>query len=325
MHGHLSYHLSYKLYLISLLGLSTLAHTGGNVNSSKLFYSVYFLNTSVIFPLRPVCNKNSTDHFVFFYFITEHLPEDDSDMLMEPNEFRETSVIPSQPHGYFHTSEFRTIAPEYVHLDRSQTREARSEESQPTQNHYPSPPHYRNVYPLGHSRPYYSVYDPQSRRANYRSAEQSILGSGEFGVIRGGTFYPEGEEPDADYHPVQKPYGDAFNDNRWQFASDLDKRFADFRDFADINTPRDPAFSQLTAVYANKNSTDPFPYPNPKNIFEQLQLLDKEVKEEERQQKKNTISKFKKKLASTKLEKKYKKKLGPKESSGDYEPLLALS
>lgn len=251
-------------------------------------------------------------------------------MLMEPNDYRETSVIPSQAHGYFHPTEFRSLIPEYVHLDRSaqareiQAREIRSDDAQTqaAQNLYPTPQIYRNVFPLGHSRPYYPVFDPQSRRNNYRSAEQSILGSGEFGVIRGGTFYPEGEEPEVDYRAIHKPYGDPFNDNQWQFT-DLDKRFADFRDFADINTPRDPAFSQLTAVYANKNSTES--YPNPKNIFEQLELLDKEVKEEERQQKKNTISKFKKKLANTKLEKKYKKKLGPKESSGDYEPLLALS
>lgn len=276
--------------------------------------------------LLPIYWKYFTLYWIycFLFFVIEHLPEDDSDMLMEPNEYSESTIIPSQPHGYFHSTEFRSAIPEYVHLDRTQTREARSDESQSAQNVYPTPPHYRNVYPLGHSRPYYSAFDPQSRRNNYRSAEQSILGSGEFGVIRGGTFYPEGEEPDIDYRGIHnKPYSDVFGDNRFQFASDLDKRFADFRDFADINTPRDPAFSQLTAVYANKNST--VPYPNPKNIFEQLELLDKEVKEEERQQKKNTISKFKKKLANTKLEKKYKKKLGPKESSGDYEPLLALS
>lgn len=56
-----------------------------------------------------------------------------------------------------------------------------------------------------------------------------------------------------------------------------------------------------------------------------MQLLDKEVIDEQRTQKKNSISKFKKKLASTKLEKKYKKKIGAKDNNGDIEPLLALS
>lgn len=102
-----------------------------------------------------------------------------------------------------------------------------------------------------------------------------------------------------------------------------EEQFSNFRDFADINTPTDPAYSQFVVVYANKNSTSP--HLNPKNIIEQLQLLDKEVTEEQRKEKKNNISKFKKKLANTKLEKKYKKKIGTKENIADVEPLLALS
>lgn len=102
-----------------------------------------------------------------------------------------------------------------------------------------------------------------------------------------------------------------------------EEQFSNFRDFADINTPTDPAYSQFVVVYANKNSTGE--HLNPKNIIEQLQLLDKEVTNEQKEEKKNSISKFKKKLANTKLEKKYKKKIGAKDNNADVEPLLALS
>lgn len=114
----------------------------------------------------------------------------------------------------------------------------------------------------------------------------------------------------------------------------------------------DPAYSHFVVVYANKNSTEPHPsHPSPKNIFEQLQLLDLE-KQQAEQNEENTqpedgkisqnkdkssynkkkltkLSKFKSKLAGTKTKivKKYKKKLGPKyDISPDYsDPLLALS
>ena len=113
----------------------------------------------------------------------------------------------------------------------------------------------------------------------------------------------------------------------------------------------DPAYSHFVVVYANKNSTEPHPsHPSPKNIFEQLQLLDLEKQQQAEQEadtqpedvkssykdksnynkkKLTKLSKFKSKLAGTKTKivKKYKKKLGPKyDISPDYsDPLIALS
>jgi hypothetical protein len=217
-----------------------------------------------------------------------------------------------------------------------------------------------------HSRPLKSINQNQNQNTaasiagRYSSAQgrannfdQSILGSGDFSVIRGGTFYPEDERPNKykdDYYgfknghsrpnaqPLKQPY----------YPEDP---FENFKDFADINA--DPAFSHFVVIYENKNATKPHPnHPSPKNIFEQLQLLDLEKEENEKENVqhvtsspvrdendyvKNTssddkklmkLSKYKSKLAKTKVVKKYKKKLGPKieSQSLDYsDPLLATS
>lgn len=276
------------------------------------------------------------------FVISERIEEDDSDMLMEPDEFRPTALLPAHAPGFFsgsnefRSNEFRSFVPEYVHLERPVGQRIRSIEEQrpppPPSNYFP-PSFFRNVPPLGHSRPYYASQEAHSNRFGAgRSFDQTILGSGDFGVIRGGTFYQDDDPtPERSTSFESDEYLRYFNTNNGHgrphtpFVPKFypDDQFANFRDFADINTPTDPAYSQFVVVYANKNSTEP--HPNPKNIFEQLQLLDKEVRDDEKKQKKNSISKFKKKLANTKLEKKYKKKIGAKDTNGDYEPLLALS
>ena len=225
------------------------------------------------------------------------------------------------------------------------------------QNFFPS--FFRNPPVNAHSRPSFqsapnSAASIAGRYSSGRSQnfDQSILGSGDFSVLRGGTFFPDGARsvrvknddffssllnghgrPDAQpLTATKKPY----------YPEDP---FENFKDFADINAGSDPAFSHFIVVYANKNSTKPHPsHPSPKNIFEQLQLLDLE-KEQEKADQENAIeespkekefnekklmklSKFKSKLAKTKkVVKKYKKKLGPKiDQSPDYtDPLLALS
>lgn len=249
-------------------------------------------------------------------------------MLMEPDEFHGETVVPDH---FFQPVKYQQ---EYVHLERSTHSDPHSGDiqTQAAQNFLPS--FFRNVPPLGHSRPYFTVPEQQqppnshSRFSSARSIDQSILGSGDFGVIRGGTFYQDNDPPARETtHALENDYLSFYNNNGHgrphtaPFTKNYypEEQFANFRDFADINTPTDPAYSQFVVVYANKNSTSST-HQNPKNIFEQLQLIDGES-----EQKKNTISKFKKKLAKTKLEKKYKKKLGPKENNGDYEPLLALS
>lgn len=121
-------------------------------------------------------------------------------MLMEPSndEFRPTSLLPATA-GYFQSGEYRSnefrsgeyraLAPEYVHLERPVPQRIRSIEDTrtPTQNLFPSS-FFRNVPPLGHSRPYFQSQETTGRYGGARSFDQSILGSGDFGVIRGELF-----------------------------------------------------------------------------------------------------------------------------------------
>lgn len=261
-------------------------------------------------------------HF-FLFPLSEHIAEDDSDMLMEPSDFR-PSVLASHP-TYYQRANYQPYQNQFGSIERSSD-DVVDPQPQAAQNFLPF---FRDVQPLGHSRPYYT--QESHRFASNRQYDQSILGSGDFGVIRGGTFYQDNDPPirgleSNDYYSFYKNNGHGHGPQaapytQAKYNSFGDDQFSNFRDFADINTPTDPAYSHFVVVYANKNSTTSN-HPNPKNIFEQLQLLDEEKAQEK--QKKSSISKMKKKLALTKLEKKYKKKLGPKEG-GEFEPLLALS
>ncbi|XP_073954963.1 uncharacterized protein [Choristoneura fumiferana] len=168
-------------------------------------------------------------------------------------------------------------------------------------------------------------------------ASSSVLGSGNFGIIRGGTFFAQNDEDSDDF-------GDSFNsfynnghgrpsnglgyiaNPRPNFNQD---QFANFRDFADINAPSNSAYSHFVVVYANKNATmDEISEESrrvvskPKNIIETLERLD--VKPPK-------ITKAKAKLAATKQKfnkKEQWKKANSKHSSPKHdpeEPLLALS
>lgn len=132
-------------------------------------------------------------HFVFhLYSISEHIAEDDSDMLMEPDEYRPTALLPQHAtasyfqSGEFRSGEYRALTPDYVHLERPVPQRIRSIEdtrTPPPANIFP-PAFFRNVPPLGHSRPYYASQEAQSGRFNgARSFDQTILGSGDFGKI----------------------------------------------------------------------------------------------------------------------------------------------
>uniref|UniRef100_A0A1I8PN24 Uncharacterized protein n=1 Tax=Stomoxys calcitrans TaxID=35570 RepID=A0A1I8PN24_STOCA len=261
-------------------------------------------------------------------------------MLMEPNDFAPISILRSHERQYHEppTQQFRPIqssrynaradVPVPVPIQRVNPADSHS---QAAQNYYP--PFFREAPPLGHSRPYFSLPDASGSAkyaethpegnlgpglpANQRQGgyDASILGSGDFGVIRGGTFYPEEEMP---FH--QEDTIDFVQKYTYP-----EEQFAHFRDFADINVPVDTAFSHFVVVYQAKNSTKPSNHPHPKNIFEQLELLDKEKAAEEKKLKKSKhSSKSKTKLNKTKLQqKKYKKKSSQKEI--EEEPLLALS
>lgn len=241
--------------------------------------------------------------------------------------------------------------------------------------------HRQLIPPLGHSRPYYqageslAIYptrssSPSPRHNSHRSVDsslragatssfdQSILGSGDFGVLRGGTFYQDNDptlfrssESSNDYSYYNKNgHGRPQSATYVQRYTYPEDQFAHFRDFADINTPSDPAFSQFVVVYANKNATladVKRRRKEPKNIFEQLMLLDQEEGSQSRDwtgdyagedeamptPSKQELQKpgHKTKLQRTKLKKAYRKSLGAKldqeQQSQDLnvDPLLALS
>jgi hypothetical protein len=196
---------------------------------------------------------------------------------------------------------------------------------------FPAPP------PLGHSRP--SIFQEPAHsqrsallRAQHNSfqpitfgggsfqdnqylhtaaAETSgnnLLGSGNFGVIRGGTFYSDDDQrEDTEYggrgnHQFFSPYyhsnnghgrpafysgGGATNPRPQQHRGN--DYFANFRDFADINTPTKSSFSEYVVVYVNKNASRHDDGSDkqgsvsgdlkPKNIIERLTMLDHEDQE----------------------------------------------
>lgn len=220
------------------------------------------------------------------------------------------------------------------------------------QNFFPS--YYRTGYQLPPARPFsYRHFGSQSSTSGRYSStpkasfDESILGSGDFAVLRGGTFYAEGEplsRPNLDYYGSGSSFHDSTNTGR-PFALPLesshysDDPFADFKDFADITANIDSDFSHFVAVYANKSSS--LEKHEPKNILEQLQMIDEEkINEQAGNQRAEAtrlkpisvakLSKFKLKLLNSKIMKELQTKketdkriLG---SASDYiDPLVADS
>lgn len=214
-----------------------------------------------------------------------------------------------------------------------------------------------NIQPLGHSRPLYYQpdaayshrptayqqhvgYDSNTRFSGYKGDEyeeradaNSILGSGNFGVIKGGTFYNENDDDQ------YGRYGDNYNNYyrnghgrpslHYSSSNRRPQQFENFRDFADINTP---SYSEIVVVYANKNEThkEEARAKQPKNIIESLAMLDleKDISTEALDSPKaiptKKLSKSKRKLELVLPEK--KTTIISKSTQKDlYEPLLALS
>lgn len=205
-------------------------------------------------------------------------------------------------------------------------------------------PLFGNASPLGHSRPLLypdHSYKPTFKTASYRDlpftgGNDNILGSGNFGVVKGGTYYAE-ERDDGDFASDSEPYayigsthgrGHRKKNPPPAFRNGGDF-FAHFRDFADITAPS-KSFSQYYVVYVNKNATveersNPTFIKKPKNIIEQLTMLDEEpLKSNESKQ-----SKFKKKLTAHRNQDIQKEKAAKEKlfspSKEIPEPLLALS
>lgn len=235
--------------------------------------------------------------------------------------------------------------------------------------------HHQFISPISHTRPYFQAGEPFSttprvpRLTAHRSVDglpkaasafdSSILGSGDFGVLRGGTFYQDNDptlfrssESSNEFSYYNKnghgrPQTAAYV-QRYTYPED---QFANFRDFADINTPSDASYSHFVVVYMNRNgSVVESPYDGdaqqadsdtsvdggeeqqqqrkkskyePRNILDQLRLLDDEDKRSTTTTKRTVkLSKSKAKLKRTKLTRmvEKKKKDSPKEK--DFEDVL---
>lgn len=169
--------------------------------------------------------------------------------------------------------------------------------------------------------------------------DASVLGSGNFGIIRGGTFFAQND----DDHDFDDSFSSYYNNGHGRPSQGIgyianpkpnynQDQFANFKDFADLNAPSSSAYSHFVVVYANKNGTmDEISEESrrvvsePRNIIETLERLDDVTTPPK-------VSKSKAKLATTK-QKMINKKDQWKKTNSKYlsqkhdteEPLLALS
>ncbi|KAG7190466.1 hypothetical protein KM043_006569 [Ampulex compressa] len=124
----------------------------------------------------------------------------------------------------------------------------------------------------------------QAATSNNKEQQHPLLGSGNFGVIRGGTYYPEDKEND-EYNVDESLYSPYYHGSRSRANYFRNPKpqpvrggdfFANFRDFADITAPPKSSFSHLSVVYANKNGSSPGRITEPRNIIETLRMLEEE-------------------------------------------------
>ncbi|KAI4498689.1 hypothetical protein M0802_006156 [Mischocyttarus mexicanus] len=126
----------------------------------------------------------------------------------------------------------------------------------------------------------------QTASASSKEVQHPLLGSGNFGVIRGGTYYPEDKEneeyavEDTLYNPYYHGTTGRARANYYRNPKPQPVRggdfFANFRDFADITAPPKSSFSHLSVVYANKNGSSTGRITEPRNIIETLRMLEEE-------------------------------------------------
>lgn len=165
------------------------------------------------------------------------------------------------------------------------------------------------------------------------------MGSGNFGVIPGGTFYPDDGGAASNYDDIDSYFHNGHGRPSFYFDKPAgskqykQQQFANFKDFADINVPNGGQYSEYVAIYVNKNDNkEPESKDNnkkfrPKNIVESLALLDQEQASETESVPEKKLSKSKRKLAQLQPEKKWlvKKTTSKAVSTEPIEPLLALS
>lgn len=183
----------------------------------------------------------------------------------------------------------------------------------------------------------------QRDRANYQAAasgaikDHSLLGSGNFGVIRGGTYYPEDKDHDeysideSLYNPYYHSRGRAhyYRNPKPQPIRGGDI-FANFRDFADITAPPKSSFSHLSVVYANKNGSSTGRVTEPRNIIETLRMLEEEEEKRSDNAEETATTEVPRKKQSKGKEKlmkmkRYEEDKARRSRVSSVEPLLALS
>lgn len=172
------------------------------------------------------------------------------------------------------------------------------------------------------------------RDRNYQTKDQhSILGSGNFGVIRGGTYYPENKEND-EYSVDESLYNPYYHSRgRAQYYRNPKPQpirsgdfFANFRDFADITAPPKSSFSHLSVVYANQNGSSTGRVTEPRNIIETLRMLEEEERSNAEEVSTTEIPRKKQSKGKWKLMKmKQYEEDKARRSRMSVEPLLALS
>ncbi|XP_068085175.1 uncharacterized protein [Anabrus simplex] len=290
---------------------------------------------------------------------------DDSDMFLEDKKDEEDTATMGQ---HFFPS-FTPLFPPSPPIGHSRPQLLFQE---PAHSHRPAllRPQHNGFQPVNFGT---AKFLPAPAAAENTGTTNNLLGSGNFGVIRGGTFYSEDEQSEineygsGESHHVYSPfyhnnnghgrpafYGNGGASNPRPQHHRGNDFFANFRDFAEINTPAKQSYSEFYVVYVNKNATghedsEPKRFvlgeKKPKNIIEQLSLLDQEdkahvepktnslltVSNNDKLTKKSAISAGKLKLAQMKQEKINKEKNKKMSSVGTaaqkdlHEPLLALS
>lgn len=228
-----------------------------------------------------------------------------------------------------------------------------SDQQQDSQNFYPSYAIFQNP-PMGHSKPYHLLqetayshrptgfqqqqflYEQSPRISGYKNRlseknnqNQEILGSGNFGIIKGGTFFSENDRDLSEYNDRYNPYYQNGHGRPLYFPENprptKHEQFANFRDFADINAPPISSYSQVVVIYANKNETVKVPKNKPKNINEQLVMLENES-HKSADLKSTKLSKIKDKFSRYLKKGAHQPKKNPVAKRNELnEPLLALS
>jgi len=261
------------------------------------------------------------------------------------------------------SDEVRHTAREPVNTTAAQDSDPQTEEQVANSQHFF--PSFSPIFPpLGHSRPPFFQEQAYNTRPAYKPHDSfgfgsgsfrdysfahapaqndrsaNMLGSGNFGVLRGGTYYPGENDESLNDDLYNNYYNNGHGRPSFYPANPLPSFrqggdfFANFKDFADISTPTKSSYSEYFVVYVNPNSTstsefhpDTKPVASaPKNIFEQLQILDatpnSDVPETKLSKAKLKLKRYKEHHQTKEVLKKQKTRPSPKEL---YEPLLALS